>query len=405
MNTSSHLKSISSRILSKKQNSVLKKYRRFNFSFIITVFLPLMSVGVFNIAIDPYGVFNTPESRGWNHAKPSKDNNDRVYKAIDVIRIKPVTIFLGSSRIKQGLDPSYPALAKNQSAYNLGLNGVNVYEQLRYLEHAIANQKNLKLVILGTDFFSFNSYLPNPPVFSEDRLEKKHLTLQDTINFGFSLDALLSSRESFVASVNNPHQESHHNHGFSPHQNIDPSQRSWRFNVGINDYFKNHYNYQLSSKYIADFKKIVNICKNNNINLVVFISPSHATQWEAIYATGQGQTFEQWKRELVKITPVWDFSGYNSITTEPITPEMENYTDNSHYTPKIGNLVLNRLLSYQEQKVPKDFGVLVTSNTIESHLAKIRTERDLWVRKHRDEVKLVQDMQHKFETKEKEQLK
>ncbi|GFZ91240.1 hypothetical protein [Okeania sp. KiyG1] len=76
------------------------------------------------------------------------------------------------------------------------------------------------------------------------------------------------------------------------------------------------------------------MCQENNIKLILFISPSHATQWEAIRATGEWSTFEEWKREVVKITPVFDFSGYNTITTEPIHNDMENYRDNSHYTKK-----------------------------------------------------------------------
>ena len=407
MSTSPQLNSVSAQVLPKeeKRNYPAKKYRRFNLNFLLTAFVPLLFVGLFNIIIDPYSVFNSPRLVGFNQLKPRKDNNDRVFKAIDITRIKPVTVLIGSSRAKQGLDPNYQALVNSQPAYNLGLNGVNVYEQLRYLEHTIANQKNLKLVILATDFFTFNSSLNNQPVFSESRLEKSHITLQDVINFGFSLDAVSASGETLTASRKSPNQESYSKNGFSPYRNIKKSEVNWRFQAGINDFFTNHANYQLSSKYLADFKKIVEICKEHNITLKVFISPSHATQWEAIRATGRWQTFEQWKREIVKITPILDFSGYNSITTEPISYDMENYTDNSHYTPKVGNLVLNQLLSYQEEKVPDDFGVLITPDNIESHLAKIRANREIWAKNNPDAVKLVQEVKQKYDVKRKSEIK
>ncbi|NES70924.1 MAG: hypothetical protein F6K24_39795 [Okeania sp. SIO2D1] len=148
-----------------------RKYRRYNWIFLLSVFLPVVTVGVFNIVVDPYDVFNTPNFLGINHSKPRKDNSYRLYKATDIIRIKPVTILMGSSRKKQGLDPNHPALKNEQPAYNLAINGINAYELRRYLEHAIANQKDLDLVILGSDFFMFNSLLENRAGFSEDRLE------------------------------------------------------------------------------------------------------------------------------------------------------------------------------------------------------------------------------------------
>ena len=87
-----------------------KKYCRYNWIFLLSVFLPVVTVGIFNIIVNPYDVFDTPNLLGINHSKPRKDNNDRLFKTIDIIRIKPVTVLLGSSRIKRALDPNHPAL-------------------------------------------------------------------------------------------------------------------------------------------------------------------------------------------------------------------------------------------------------------------------------------------------------
>ena len=37
-----------------------------------------------------------------------------------------------------------------------------------------------------------------------------------------------------------------------------------------------------SQQYWSDFVKIVELCRQNKIDLKVFISPAHATQWESI---------------------------------------------------------------------------------------------------------------------------
>ena len=83
------------------------------------------------------------------------------------------------------------------------------------------------------------------------------------------------------------------------------------------------------------------------------------------------------------------FKKINSITTESIGDRMDNYIDNSHYSPQAGDLVLNRILSFQTEKIPEDFGILVTSDNIESHLEQIRLAKEVWRKEHPEEVNLV----------------
>ncbi|MGD1716247.1 hypothetical protein [Dapis sp. BLCC M172] len=373
------------------------KYRRYNWIFLLSLFLPIVGVGVFNIIVDPYDVFNTPNFLGINHSKPRKDNSDRLFKATDIIRIKPVTVLMGSSKTKQGLDTNYPALKNEQPAYNVGLNAITAYELRRYLEHSIANQKELSLAIVGIDFLMFNSFTKTRGSFAEYRLTKQYISPKDIIKVAFSLNAVLASKEAIIDSKKTslddiPYEEN----GFMPVLNPDPNQTKDKFRYAINNYFKSHAKYKLSTPLI-ELKKIVDLCQKNKIKLIVFISPSHATQWEAIRATGEWSTFEEWKREVVKITPVFDFSGYNSIASEPIHSGMENYRDNFHYTKKIGDLVLNRILDYREADVPDDFGILINPENIEFHLVKIRQDREFWAKNNSNEVKLVEEIKQKYD--------
>ncbi|MEC4986621.1 MAG: hypothetical protein SAK42_21185, partial [Oscillatoria sp. PMC 1076.18] len=130
----------------------------------------------------------------------------------------------------------------------------------------------------------------------------------------------------------------------------------------------------------------------NDLPLKVFISPSHATQWKAIELSGLWDEFEQWKQEIVKITSVWDFSGYNSVTTEPISDKMKNYLDNSHYSKAVGNLVLNRIFQVQEELIPADFGVLINSQNVKLHLKNIRENQIIWEGKYPEQEKLVREV-------------
>lgn len=370
------------------------KFAVYNFGFIGIAAIPLFLVGAFNWAIDPQDIFKSPNFRQINHVKVNKDNNDRLYKAIDIIRLKPTNIIVGSSRTKQGIDPESPVLKTAENYYNLAINGPNFYEVKRYIEHAVYNQANLKQIILGVDFFMFNQDLENQPTFNDSRLEKKHITVNDGVQNLFSLDVLGKSLETIKASQKSPDtiNDDYGDNGFMPNRNFNNGESIWRFHQSIKLFFSLHSEYQLSQSYLNDFQEIVELCKKNNIELIIFISPSHATNWESIYTMERWEIFEQWKRDLVALTPVWDFSGYNSITTEPIAKYMKNYVDNSHYTPEIGDLILQRIFKQQTAKIPQDFGILLTPQNIESHLQQIKSDRLQWVKNNPEEVDLVRKL-------------
>ncbi|WP_287288016.1 hypothetical protein [Okeania sp. SIO2B9] len=223
--------------------------------------------------------------------------------------------------------------------------------------------------------------------------------MEDLLNITFSLDAFLASQETLIDSNKNlPNNIFDGENGFIPYLNVDPKKTKSRFERIMNNYYVGYSTiFQVSPQLLDEFKKVVDLCKENQIKLISYISPAHATQWEIIKSSGQWSTFEEWKRKVVEISDVFDFSGYNSVTTEAIHNNMENYTENSHYTPKVGNLILNRILSYKEEEVPKDFGVLINSENIESHLEKIRQHREVWAKNNPDEVKLVEEIKQKYD--------
>ena len=63
--------------------------------------------------------------------------------------------------------------------------------------------------------------------------------------------------------------------------------------------------------------------------VILFISPYHLLHKTVLSQTGQYPTFERWKRDLTRLVAqanttskqairLWDFSGYNQMTTEPL---------------------------------------------------------------------------------------
>ncbi len=381
-------------------------YRRFNLVLIAIALFPILLVGLFNVVVDPYGVINSPQFYGFNQSKPEKRNHDKLFKAIDVTRIKPKTILIGSSRTQVGLDPTHPALFNNPPAYNLGLAAANMYTVMRFFQHALTNEPNLKQVVLGIDLFMVNGSSQNLADLNERRLDKKSLTLEESLNIIFSMNAFEDSKNTIISNINNPDLIIYYPNGLYnnnsfyiryPNMSIQE-----RFENDIKGYLtrpESYQNYRFSKELFINFKTILDTCKKRGINLKIFISPVHATHLETIRVAGLWSAFEDWKREVVKISPVWDFSTYNSITTESLSKDMKNFLDSAHYKKEVGDLVINRIFPYHEETVARDFGVVITTGNIESQLAKIRRDREVWAKNHPDEVKLVEDVKRKIEGK------
>ncbi len=379
---------------------MIKSYRRYSLYLLGLFLIQSVFFSGFNLLIDPYGIFKSPAMVGINRIKPEKRKQVRLFKAIAVSRLRPQMVFLGSSRTEFGLGTSHPVLQPFQPAYNLAIPAPNMYEVRRYLEHAIANNQ-LQQVVLGIDFFMFNVFLPNTPDFNENRLEKTEITLQDTINSIYSIDVLLASLVTVRHNQQKPNGLDYFHPDGSRTENRDiifgnqPMREIMRAGLQQNTFLARQNparRYQLSQDHLNELQKIVNLCREHNINLKIFISPAHGTHWESIRVGGFWPVFEQWKREIVKISPIWDFSGYNSITTEPISDDMKNYLDSSHYTQEVGKLLLNRIFQTNEEKVPRDFGVLITPENIESHIQKIQQDRAVWAENNPEMVEFVEKL-------------
>lgn len=382
-----------------------RSFRNFNKIFLSLSFSALCTTSLFNLTIDPFGVIDSPSIAGINAIKPRTLNNSRLFKAIDVARVRPKTILLGSSRTDIGLDPFHPALI--QPAYNLGLTAPNIYELRRYLEHTLIIQPELEKVIIGLDFQMFNDLRTPQPDFREQRLGHAGIVRSDLLDVTLSLDALSASWKTLTRNQDpNPPGSTRVNGMMvrAPREvslrvffdTISKAQRQYQDGV-----YKGFRSYENS---LPHLKAIIETCADREIQLILFISPAHATEWESIYNLGLWPLFEDWKRDIAELHPIWDFSGYNSITSEVISPSMIYYTDSSHYTPAAGQLVLNRILTHQLESVPTDFGRYLIPEMISFHLEAIANERSAWHEKQAELARIVSDIKRYEETRYTEEV-
>lgn len=402
---------------------IKRQSRRYLSAFLGVAFGLYALVGAFNFLVDPYGLFPGPEVAGFNEIKADVDKHVRMVKAFQVRQTPPAGLIVGSSRALLGVPTRHPAWPEDAyPIYNLSLYGGYLYEAMRYFEHAVA-LGTVRHTLLAVDFWMFDRNWETRPGFDEDRLlvhEDGTPNSPDNLEpfrTLFAWDTLRSSLRTITRQdrddilVQQPDGSS----GWRSEAGWLRTKKSHRQQFGYMEQMFGTTAWEPSPSprwNIADptdptsplqmFRRMVRLAHENNIDFRVVISPSHARIWEVLYAGGAWQFWEDWKRALVTITeeeaarakaspyPVWDFSGYNSVTTEPVPRDrspMKWYTDGSHFKPNVGAMMLDRIYGSEDNDVPPDFGVRLSSSNIDRALAKLRNARDAYAIGHPIDVK------------------
>ena len=391
-------------------------------------------MGLFNFIVDPLGVFNAISITNFNQEKIYFGSYSSIGKAWRVKQISPQIIILGTSRAARAYNPEHPVWNTfDKPAYNLALSAGNSYMMLRYFQHAHRIQK-LDKCLLTLDFFAFNTYFENRPEYQEHRLSISKYGSTNLWYQVYDLPWLLFDINNIQKSWDTIQLQKKHRHLLylsNGQQNKQSLRTFLKRNNGHREAFLKNEKGYINSVYfprpdqkyefgtetnpelmLDHYRRILQIAYQNNIEVTMVINPSHARQWEVIRVTKLWDKFETWKKRLVEINeeearkanslsfPVWDFSGYNTITTEPVPPlgdittEMKYYYESSHFKEELGDIVFSKIYNYQNSKtaIPDDFGVRINLKNLESHLKQIRKSQKIYQQTYPNDVKEIEDL-------------
>jgi peptidoglycan/xylan/chitin deacetylase (PgdA/CDA1 family) len=113
-------------------------------------------------------------------------------------------------------------------------------------------------------------------------------------------------------------------------------------------------------KCLESIRRIKAACDEKGVSFMMILSPIYHTEMD-IYDRAQ---LEEFLERLARITPYWDFSGYNSISYEP-----RYFYDPYHFRNAVGDMALARIFGDSGKYIPEDFGRYVDSENIGLHLA------------------------------------
>jgi hypothetical protein len=397
-------------------------YKKYILHSLAMAALCLMVVVCINLIVDPYDLFGTPKIKGFNMFKAVIASKQRVFETVRVLKNHDEAIILGTSRSDIGISPDHPVFPAGKT-FNAAMSGEMISESRRILEELISRPGGgPKTVVIGLDFMAFNASMPFPFDYSDDNFSPWRTT-----QLMFSISGLLDSfrtiirqdRYKILARGGILHEDGGREYI------SDPTVAARNRFLGSEDgYLRLTYkpapvctwnttNTHGGNMY-RDYRRLLELARGHNIDLKMFISPSHARQWETIAAAGLWEEFEQWKRQLVYMNaevaqqyghaplPLWDFSGYNSITTTPV-PEsgvfnMSYYWESSHYHQEVGDMVLNRMFgikSAEKPLYPADFGILLSEKNVDSWLKTTRNLREQYRKTHTRDVNEIAELAKK----------
>jgi hypothetical protein len=366
----------------------------------------LAAAGLFNAAVDPYAVFDWIDRAGFNRYKSEILSHWRTNKALRVRIVAPEAVVMGSSRALNGLDPAHAGFAGLRS-YNFALPGATPCDLERYLGLAL-EAGPLKRVVVGLDMFAANAFLDDPRCVLPDEHANPRIGFSRML---FSADTLNAAQKTVLKQRRqDPNIWQPLPNGFA-YVPVETVRKQGGARAAMRNFERQTLEHFFLPAPVCRFalaepaagldpgkrlERFLAAAHDRGLDVRLFVSPAHARLALALDAAGLWGEFEAWKRALVAINdsvardrgrtpfPLWDFSGFNAVTTEAVPPAgdldavMRYYWDASHYRKEAGDLVLDRLLDVPGRAVPEGFGVALTPANLDSHLARTRAARDAY---------------------------
>lgn len=326
-----------------------KQYKKY---FILSVLFTLFLFGsgiVIRYIIDPVGINNKVNLGLYKDIALAY----RIQKFVELNEFKPNSIILGGSRAHY-LNPKDLEKYTHDKVYNLGLTYSTLEEQYHFLKYSIEHF-DIKNVVIALNLYPFSEKLEDNKSDFDETLFEDGFTIFKQIKHYLSLPLFKYLKYAYE----NEYTEAFYKDGAitAYHQSIVLKNNTWeaRKKNSLDGYYRKYENYlEWGDTQFEYYRKMVELCKENNINLKVFTTAIHVSQINILKDLNKLDIFNKWKDELTKIYPYYDFMTENSVTTNN-----NNYIDTSHLKQEMGYLYFAKVFEDSSVNVAKDFGILI----------------------------------------------
>jgi hypothetical protein len=345
-----------------------------NVALLTALFLALTWV------VDPYGV--SPLRLAWpgvNTVKPKRLAIDRLIKPYEVWRDQPRTIFLGTSRFHEGIDPGGLDGTRFAPAYNASMPGATLVDMATQLEQFFRLDGKARAVFAELFLYHFTSGEPVPPpkpftAMLEGMTRDLAPLFLGAAAVPDSLQTLfvnLSGRPTaFVAPAGQWTPAANRRSEFHQATSIA---------YYINQHATTLKAMALEPQAFAALDRIVELCRLQQAELFLVIAPNHPWDEYRLRSFGYRPLVEEWMRRLSEYPNVLSFAQYNAVVAEPVTGSMTYWFDPLHFNARLGTLMLRSFLGATDPDIPANLLRQVTSATVESVLREQQNGMSDWI--------------------------
>ena len=349
-----------------------KQYKKYSLRLLSAFFLLIFTVAIFNIAVDPFKIFNFPLINHFNAQKPDLKRQQRVTKIVELkLDKKPLdSVFLGSSRVDGSVSADYYEKLTGRRTKNLGMNALSHSETIKIANNVILIHPEIKKIYVGLDFFRFtekNAQNKRPVPLSNN----PKLTISEFNPVVLSLDTIISSVNTVIYNIK-----------YKP-INVKSSPVG-TFERTLNNYAENYYEAVLA---LDEFEKLYAFkkdMKQKGIDVIFYLNPTHASDLSMIKQSGCLDVFNEWKERLAEKFDYVDFDFVNDITAEKVDENTKYFAESSHSTPIMGELIMDNLINSDNF-----YGVKITAQNVKQRNSENEKALNKWEKENPDMVKNI----------------
>jgi hypothetical protein len=416
----------------------------FSRTFLVTFTVAVLCIAAFNALLDPYVLFDTPRVDNVNRYKPTGLNFIRLSKGHRVSSGHYEALILGSSRTGRGLNCELLGYADG-GCYNASTTAATPAENFRYLQQQ--SPQSLDRVYLGLDLFTIVDKRLLNASFVDDRLRigsngkwnyryyKQFISdyFGSLVSYQVLEDSRLvlrSQQNTVVMPLQDGMPEIHGDGSWGEDStrlkaraaggNLRGRKQEKRFvhlyHVMTELFQRSRQEHREAAlavtssmdRHLLAFRDTVEYCHAQGLDLKIFFNTAHAYYWQLVYEQSEGRLLDYWKRRIVEINkssaekfgaapfPVFDFSGFNTISTEEVPSRLNDYRfmdgfqDIMHYNLVTGGKMVDIMAGDCRIQRGDEWGICVDSQNIQ---AQLRNQR----RKHRQYARGNQSVFDDFE--------
>jgi hypothetical protein len=349
----------------------------------------------FTWIIDPYGV--SPIHVSWSHVnqfKPKRLDIDRLIKPYEVWRYQPRTVFLGTSRILQAIDPSVLDGTAYAPAYNASIPASSLGLNISHLRQYIDLDPQLRTVVVELFLYNF--------LGQEQEHAPKTLAeyVRNTATLFASADVLWASILTLGYNLirNVPHYEIKPGGYFYYPPGHDAKGPFDGYPAGI---WKLHEtrteDMKLHEPAFDVVREIIEICREHNLDLVFVLTPNHAYDDYYLESIDAWGTVQEWLSRVSAEATVYSFSQPNAWVYEPVQKSMRYWNDPYHFSLEMGRAMQLALAGVKVDDAPNNFMVRMTPDMVPGHIKNRRETIRRWAQDNQDFVAKFQEERRKWE--------